>query len=52
MRHMLFRLVLGLVWIVVAGVSLVTGNLGMAGLFGIVGIVYLSSAASMWKKEK
>lgn len=52
MRHIYFRLLLGLVWLGVAGFSFATGNVGMAGLFGVVGVVYLSSAASMWKKTK
>lgn len=52
MRHMYFRLLLGLVWIGVAVFGLATGNVGMAGLFGLVGAIYVSSAISMWKKEK
>ncbi len=51
MRHIFIRLLLALIWIVVAGVNLVMGNVGMAGLFGIVGIVYFTTAISM-KKEK
>lgn len=52
MRHMYFRLFLGLVWMGVAIVGLTSGNVGMAGLFGLVGAIYVSSAISMWKKAK
>ncbi len=52
MYRMYFRLLLGLIWMGVAVFGLVSGNVGMAGLFVVVGIAYLSSGVSMWKKTK
>lgn len=52
MRHFYFRLILGIVWIIAAVYSAVTANLPFAALYVVLGIVFLYSAYSIWKKEK
>ena len=52
MRHFYFRLLLGIVWLVAAIVSAVTANIPFAVLYVLLGIVFLYSAYSIWKKEK
>ena len=52
MRHFYFRLILGIVWLVVAVVSVVEANISCAALYVVLGIVFLWSAYSTWKKEK
>ena len=52
MRHLFFRFILGIVWLVVAVVSAVVGNISFAALYAILGIVFLWSACSIWKKEE
>lgn len=52
MRHFYFRLILGIVWFVAAVISVVKANISFAVLYVILGIVFLWSAYSIWKKEK
>ena len=52
MRHFYFRLVLGIIWLVAAIVSGVSANIPFAILYALLGIVFLYSAYSIWKKEK
>ena len=52
MRHFWFRLILGIVWLAAAIVSAVGANVLFAALDVILGIVFLWSAYSVWKKEK
>lgn len=52
MRHFYFRLVLGIVWLIAAVVSGVSANIPFAVLYGALGIMFLYSAYSIWKKEK
>lgn len=52
MRHFYFRLVLGIVWLIAAVVSGVSANIPFAVLYAALGIVFLYSAYSIWKKEK
>lgn len=52
MRHFYFRLLFGIVWLAVAAVSVVQGNISLAVLYVAVGIVFLWSAYAMRKKEK
>lgn len=51
MRHFYIRLVLGVIWLNVAFVSAVSGNLLFAALYAIFGSVFLYSAYSIWKKN-
>lgn len=51
MRHFYIRLVLGVIWLNVAVVSAVSGDLLFAALHLVLGIVFLYSAYSMWKKN-
>ena len=51
MRHFYFRLIFGIVWLVVAVVSAVGANIPFAALYVVLGIVFLWSAYSIWKKE-
>lgn len=52
MRHFYIRLMIGVVWEVAAVVSAVIGNFPFAALYLVLGIVFLYSAYSTWKKEK
>ena len=52
MRHFYFRLILGIVWLAVAVVSAVKASISFAHLYASLGIVFLWSAYSIWKKEK
>lgn len=51
MRHFYIRLVLGVIWLNVAFVSAVSGNLLFAALYAILGSAFLYSAYSIWKKN-
>jgi len=52
MKHFYFRLLFGIVWLAVAAVSAVKGNVSLAALYAAVGIVFLGSAYAIRKKEK
>lgn len=52
MRHSYFRFILGIVWLAAAVVSAVRANISFAALYAVLGIVFLWSAYSTWKKEK
>lgn len=52
MRHVYIRVILGLVWLVAAIVSGVSGSMEMTAFYVILGGVFLYSAYSTWKKEK
>ena len=52
MRHFYFRLIFGIVWLAAAVVSVVKANISFAALYAVLGIVFLWSAYSTWKKEK
>ncbi len=51
MRHVLIRGIMGLIWLAAAVVSGVSGNLGMAVLYLLLGVVFWYFAYSEWKKE-
>ena len=52
MRHFYTRLIFGIVWLAAAVVSVVGANVPFAALYAVLGIVFLWSAYSIWKKEK
>lgn len=52
MRHFYFRLIIGIVWLVAALISLVSLNLPFLFLYVLMGIAFLYSAYTIWKKEK
>ena len=52
MRHFYFRLIFGIIWLAVAIVSVVKANISSAVLYVVLGIIFLWSAYSFWKKEK
>ena len=52
MRHFYFRLIFGIVWMALAAVSVLKANISFAALYVVLGIVFLCSAYSIWKKEK
>lgn len=52
MRHCYFRILLGLVWMVAAALSGLRGNLSMTALYGVLAVVFLYTAYTIWKKEK
>ncbi len=52
MRHLYFRLIFGIIWLVAAVISVVNANISFAALYVVLGIVFLWSAYSSRKKEK
>lgn len=52
MRHFYFRLIFGIVWLAAAVFSVARANISFAALYAVLGIVFLWSAYSIWKKEK
>ena len=52
MRHFYFRLIFGIVWLIAAVVSAASANIPFAALYVVLGIVFLRSAFSIWKREK
>ena len=52
MRHFYFRLILGIVWLAAAVVSAVNVNVLSAVLYIVLGVVFLWSACSIWRKER
>lgn len=52
MRHVYIRGLVGLIWLVAAIVSGISGNFEMTVLYIILGGVFLYSAYATWKKEK
>lgn len=52
MRHFYFRLILGIVWLAAAAISATKANNSFAALYAVLGIVFLWSAYSIWKKDK
>lgn len=52
MRHMYIRGIIAVIWLAAAIVSVYLGNLEMAAFYVILGIIFLLSAYSIWKKEK
>lgn len=52
MRHFYFRLIFGIVWLIAAVVSVMKANIFFAALYIIIGILFLWSAYSIWKKDK
>ena len=52
MRHAYIRGILALIWLVAAVVSGLSGNLGGAGLYVLMGAAFGYSAWASWKKAK
>ncbi len=52
MRHVYIRGLLGVIWLVAAVVSGISGSIEMAVLYVILGGVFLHSAYTIWKQEK
>ncbi len=52
MRHFYYRFILGIVWLGTAAVSAINANVPFAALYAILGVVFLWSARSIWKKER
>lgn len=52
MRHFYFRLVLGIMWLIGAVVSALAASIPFTVFYIVLGIVFLYSAYSVWKKEK
>jgi uncharacterized membrane protein len=52
MRRFYLRLILGIVCLAAAVVSAVKANISFAALYVVLGIVFLWSTYSIWKKEK
>lgn len=52
MRHCYFRILMGLIWLVVAVVSGVKGNISMAAIYGVLSVVFFYTARAIRKKEK
>ena len=52
MRHVYFRVIIGLVWLAAAFVSALSGGFGLAGCQVILCGIFWFSAYTAWKKEK
>ena len=52
MRHFYFRSFFGIVWLAIAVISDVRSNISFASLYVVLGIVFLWTACTIWKKEK
>lgn len=52
MRHFYFRLIFCIVCLAAAAVSVMKANISFAALYASLGIVFLWSAYSIWKKDK
>lgn len=52
MRHGYFRLVIGVIWLVVASVCAVRGNDAMMTLYALLGSVFVYKAYTTWKRGK
>ena len=52
MRHVYIRGLVGVIWLVAAVVSGISGSIEMAVLYVILGGVFLHSAYTIWKQEK
>ncbi len=52
MKHMLMRLIIGLVWLAAAIISAVTRNVSMVIFYGMMGGAFLYSAYSIWRKRE
>ena len=52
MRHFIIRLILGIILLIVAVVSGVKSNMTNVILYAVLGILFLISAYTLWKKEK
>ena len=51
MRHFIIRLICGVIWIVVAAIMAVRENLFYAAVYAVLGVAFLASAWSQWKKN-
>lgn len=52
MRHVIIRLFIGIVWLIAAVFCGVQENFMFSVIYAILGVVFLFSAYSIWKKEK
>lgn len=52
MKHIIIRIIIGIIWIIVAGYCFFTENYIMTVIGVIAGIAYLYSAYSMNKRNK
>ncbi len=52
MRHVYIRGILGVIWMVSLAVCVISGNLMMAGFYGVMGGLCLYSAYIAGRKEK
>ena len=51
MRRCYIRLVVGLIWLVAAICAALQGNISMMALYAVMGVVFLYTSYSMWKKK-
>ncbi len=52
MRHVWIRIIGGLIWVTAAVISGFSGKYDLAGLYVVLGYVFLYSAYAAWKKEQ
>ena len=52
MRHFIIRLIIGIVWLILAVFRAAELNLLLAALYAVIGVVFLFSAYKIRKKQK
>lgn len=52
MRHIMIRLIVGIVWLIAAVVCCLQENYPFAELYAVLGIAFLFSSYTGWKKKK
>jgi hypothetical protein len=52
MRHLVFRGVLAVIWVVAAIICGINGDMEMAALYAVLGVVFGYTFLTMWKKRK
>ncbi len=51
MRHFYIRLVIGIIWLIAAAVTLMSGNLSAGAFSAVFGVMFIVSAFSIRKKN-
>lgn len=52
MRHIVIRLIVGIVWLIAAVVACLHGSYAFAGVYAALGIALIVSGYAGWKKRR